>query len=758
MAHWLYTMAQGAARRRRGVLVAWLVIVLVVGGLAAGFRGELSTTFSIPGIESQDAADLLAREFPAAAGGTLRVVVRAPDGTTLTEPAVTAPIDAGLQQAATVTGVISVGTLTPSPGGVIGFADVQFLEEAQAVPEEAKDQVSAAMDVARAAGIQVEFGGSASVTQVEIGGPAEIAGVVIAAIVLLVTLGTVVAAGLPLVTALIGVAIGVLSVYALSDVFEMSNVSSTLALMIGLAVGIDYALFIVARHREQLTDPTMTVPESIARAIGTAGSSVVFAGLTVVIALAALSIAGIPFLTIMGLAAAGTVAVAVFVALTLIPALLSFAGERLRPRSVRRAMTAGTGATPGAEPPSAPSGDPGPNPDVRRGVWLGWARTIQRAPTIVLVVAVALLLVLSLPVLDLRLGLPGNETQAADSTQYRSYQLLTEGFGPGFNATIIYVVDGTGQGAGPLTATATDLAATVARDPGVATVTPPILNPAGTIAVLSVVPVTGPDDAATTDLVGRLRDGPRAAVEATGATAYVAGETPAAIDIAAKLGAALPPFIAVIVGLALLLLLVAFRSLIVPLKAVLGFLLTIGSSMGITIWVFQWGNLLDLFNLNGGAPIVAFVPVLLIGVLFGLAMDYEVFLVSRMREEFHHTGDAPRAVLQGLGQSGRVVAAAALIMTSVFGGFAFTPDPIIKSIAFALAVGVLIDAFVVRMTIVPAVMFLLGRRAWALPRWLDRLLPNVDIEGASLPIHHPIAAARVAPAPTTDAGLRSAGS
>jgi RND superfamily putative drug exporter len=722
-------MAQGAARRRRAVLAAWLVLVLVVGGLAATFRGDLATTFSIPGIESQEAADLLAREFPVANGGTLRAVFAAPDGSTLADPAVAAAIEASLQQATTVPGVVSVAPLTPSPGGVIGFADVQFLEEAQAVPPEAKDQVSAAMEAARSAGLQVEFGGSASFSEVHIGGIAEVAGLAVAAVVLLVTLGTVVAAGLPLITALIGVAVGVLSVYALSSVIEMSNVSSTLALMIGLAVGIDYALFIVARHREQLADPTMSVLESIGRAIGTAGSAVVFAGLTVVIALSALSIAGVPFLTIMGLAAAGTVAVAVAVALTLIPALLGFAGERLRPRSARRAATAPAAATEATLP------------EARGGVWLGWARMIQRAPAVVLAVATALLLVLSLPVLDLRLGLPGNETQPEDSTLYQSYHLLTEGFGPGFNATILYVIDGEGQPAEQVTATANELAATIGQDPGVLTVTPPVLNPARSIAILNVVPLTGPDDEATTELVQRLRGEPRAVVEATGATAYVAGQTPAAIDVSDKLSDALAPFIIVIVGLALLLLIVAFRSLVVPVKAVLGFLLTIGSSIGVTVWVFQQGNLLDLFGVTGGAPIVAFVPVILIGVLFGLAMDYEVFIVSRMREEFHHTGDATRSVLQGMGQNGRVVAAAALIMTSVFGGFVFTPDPIIKSIAFALALGVLIDAFVVRMTIVPAVMFLLGRRAWALPGWLDRIIPNVDIEGASLPAHRPMASA-----------------
>ena len=722
MARRLYALGRWSASHRGRVGLVWLVLLLVVGGLGITLAGTPTTEFTIPGIESQTAQELLQREFPAASGGTMRVVFAAAPGTTLADPAATAAITSSLTAAATVPGVVAPSPLTVSPDGTVGFSDVIFQQLASDVPQSAKDALDDAMAPARAAGLQVEYGGSASVNPVEIGGPAEVVGVGVAAVVLFLTLGSLLAAGLPLLTAAVGVAIGVLGVQFVSRFIEMTNTATILATMVGLAVGIDYALFIVSRHREQLADPTMAVAESIGRAVGTAGSAVTFAGVTVIIALSALSVTGIPFLATMGLAAAATVLLAVLIALTLLPALLAAAGERLRPRARRPSRRNPDGpartATPGA-------------------LGLRWATAISRAPVAVLVVAIVALAVVALPVRHLALGLPSNETQPVESTQHRSYDLLTEGFGPGFNATLAVIVDATGLAPEQRDAILGQLGGTLPQDSDVAAVAPPQLNEAGTVAVLSVVPKTGPDDSATTDLVHRLRDDVRPTVTGSGGTMYVAGATSAAIDVSAKLASALPPFIAIIVVLALILLAVAFRSLLVPVKAVLGFLLSIAASLGLVVWVFQDGHLGGPLSVASPAPIVSFVPVLLIGVLFGLAMDYEVFLVSRMREHFHHTGDARAAVIQGVAQSGRVVCAAALIMASVFGGFIFSADPIIKSIAFALTVGVLIDAFVVRMTIVPAVMILLGRWAWALPGWADRIIPNVDIEGASLPAREP---------------------
>jgi RND superfamily putative drug exporter len=728
MARLLYALGRWAAVHRRRVLLAWILLLAVAGGLGVGLHGQLSSVFSVPGTESQNAQNLLQDKFPAAAGGTARIVFAAPGGTTLVSAKAEDAIGASLSRAAKVPGVIGVSdpfkTGTLSARKTIGYADVLFRQLGSAVPQAAKNQLTSAMGPARSAGLQVAFGGTVFAAQGKVGGAGEIIGVVVAFIVLAVALGSLVAAGLPLATALAGVAIGVLAVEFLSRFIQLTDTATVLATMVGLAVGIDYALFIVSRHREQLADPAQGIEDSIGRAIGTAGSAVAFAGATVVIALAALSAAGIPFLTVMGLAAAGTVALAVLVAVTLVPAVLAFAGEKLRPKTADRPGR-GDRASRGSR--AARAWD-------RRGRWgLAWARLISRAPAVVLVLCAAGLVVLALPVRHLQLGLPGNNTEPAASTQHRSYDLLAEGFGPGFNATLAVVIDATGIPAAQRPAVLTRLSASLRRDPDIAVVAPPVPNPAGTIAVLSVVPRTGPDASATAALVRRMRADDLSGISRAGGIGYVAGNTAANIDVSARLGGALPLFIAIIVVLAFILLTVAVRSLLVPLTAVLGFLLSIAASLGVIVWVFQYGHLGGVVGVAAAAPIVSFVPVLLVGVLFGLAMDYEVFLIARMRESYGRDGDAAAAVAAGVQRSGRVVCAAALIMSSVFAGFIFTGDPIIKSIAFALTVGVLIDAFVVRLTIIPAVMALLGRHAWQLPARLDRVLPHADIEGATLP-------------------------
>ncbi|MGW0585207.1 MMPL family transporter, partial [Streptomyces sp. NPDC002920] len=603
-------------------------------------------------------------------------------------------------------------TGTMSADKRIGYADVRFRQAAADVTQQAKDSLSSAMTQAEKAGLEVEYGGTAMKAQTKVGGPAELVGVVIALVILALTLGSLVAAGLPLVTAVVGVAIGVLGVKFISTWVSITGTSTVLALMIGLAVGIDYALFIISRHREQLADPDMDAEESIARAVATAGSAVVFAGATVIIALAALSATGIPFLAVMGLSAAATVLIAVLIAISLVPAVLGLFGERLRPR--------------------AKSPRPGRRERVA-GAWgLAWARTVTRRPLIVLLVGVVALLALALPARNLRLGLPSYASDPTSSTQHKSYDLLTKGFGPGFNATLVSVVETKDIPAKDVTATITDLRTSLAKDSDVAAVSQPVPNADKSLVVMAVVPKTGPDAQATTDMVSRLRDNAPAIAQA-GGTLYIAGQTAAAIDVAHKLSGALPGFVAIIVILALILLTLAFRSLLVPLKAAVGFLLSVAAALGTTVWVFQYGHLNGPLAIPSAAPVTSFLPVLLIGVLFGLAMDYEVFLVSRMREHHENTLDPQQAVVHGIARSGRVVSAAALIMAAVFAGFIFNEDLVIKSIGFALAVGVLVDAFVVRMTLVPAAMALLGHRAWSLPRCLDRALPDVDIEGANLP-------------------------
>ena len=720
MAGRLYALGRWAARRRGRVLAVWLLLLAVVGGLGAGLGGSFTTTFSVPGIESQQAQDLLQAKFPAAAGGDARVVFAAPHGSTLTGAHEQDAIDASLRAAARVPGVIRVSdpaaTGAVSADRTVAYSDVLFRQIPDDVPQSAKDALSAAMAPARDAGMEVEFGGTAEHPVTQVGGPGEVVGVVIAFVILAVAIGSLLAAGLPLLMAMVGVGIAVLGVQFVARFVQLTNTATVLALMIGLAVGIDYALFIVSRHREQLAEPGSDLHDSIGRATATAGSAVVFAGTTVVVALAALAATGIPFLAAMGLAAAAAVLIAVLLALTLLPALLAFAGERIRPRAPKSSGTAGRSAK------RAP------------GAWgLAWAKLVGRAPVAVLLVGVLGLAAVAVPAHSLRLGLPSNETQPVAGTQHRSYDLLSKGFGPGFNAALTVVVDATDIPTAERAPLLQQLRGSLAKDPDIATVAPAVANSDGTLDVVTIIPRSGPDAPATSTLVHRLREQDKSAVSRAGGTLYVAGNTAAAIDISAKLSAALPLFLAIIVLLALVLLTLAFRSLLVPLKAVLGFLLSTAASLGLVVWVFQEGHLNGAFQVAAAAPVICFLPVLLIGVLFGLAMDYEVFLVSRMREYYEETGDAAGAVTHGLARSGRVVSAAALIMATVFGSFIFDSDPIIKSIGFALAVGVLIDAFVVRMTIVPAIMVLLGRRAWWLPSWLDRLLPNVDIEGASLP-------------------------
>ncbi|GAA3115163.1 MMPL family transporter [Streptosporangium carneum] len=700
MASVLYRLGRFSFRRRGRVLAVWLLLLALLGGAAAAFAGSTSDTFSMPGTESQQALDSLRRQFPQAGGTTGTIVVAAPEGGKL-DPAALAPI---VREAGAVPGVLAamdpfqVGSV--SRDGRYALVQVQF---ASPVDEVTDAQRSAYERVgASAQGLRVEHGGEVMKAQVEIGST-EALGVLIAAVVLVVTFGSLVAAGMTLLNALIGVGAGMAGLFALSGVMELTSTAPILALMLGLAVGIDYSLFITSRYRQFLSEG-MEAEEAAGRATGTAGSAVVFAGATVVIALAGLSVVGIPFLSVMGLAAAATVAVAVLVALTLLPAILGFAGPRVLPRKQR------TGQAPQEQ---------------REGFGFRWGRIVTRLRVPVLVAGVLGLGALTLPAQDMRLALPDAGTAATGSAAREAYDLISEGFGPGFNGRLIAVVTGDDAQA---TAAAAKQAMGVIQSMVLA-VSPPQANAQGTTALLTIIPRTGPTDVATENVVHAIREKVR---DIQGADISLSGVTAIGIDVSAKLADAMPVYLLLVVGLSILLLLLVFRSLLVPVKAALGFLLTIGATFGITVAIFQQGHLADLLGIDTPGPLVSFLPILLIGILFGLAMDYEVFLVSRMREDFVHGDTAQQATVNGMGHNARVVTAAALIMTAVFGGFVFMHDPIIKSMGFALAVGVLVDAFVVRMTLVPAVMSLLGRAAWWLPRPLDRALPNLDVEGASL--------------------------
>ncbi|TDE14092.1 MMPL family transporter [Jiangella asiatica] len=717
MATLLYRLGRFSFRRRGLVALIWVVLLGAFGAGAATLSGQTSDSFTIPGTESQEALDVLAERFPEAAadGAQGRVVFAAPDGQTLTDPANQQAVESVVAELADAPQVATVAdpfqSQAVSPDGTVAYAQVNYDVMFGDLTDEAKDALDDAVQAGRDAGLTVEVGGDV-VEEVPATSATELIGVAVAALVLVITFGSFVAAGLPLLTAVLGVGIGVAGITALTGFIDMGSTTPILAMMLGLAVAIDYALFIVSRYRHELA-LGREGEEAAGRALGTAGSAVVFAGLTVVIALAGLSVVGVPMLTEMGLAAAATVLVAVLIALTLLPALLGFAGRRVL-----------AGRVPGlkARDPESDEGRP--------GLGQRWARLVTRRPIPVLLVAVVGMLAVAIPALDLRLGLPDQGSAGTETTQRKAYDLLADGFGPGFNGPLLVVVD-TSESADPQRA-AEQVAGVVGRLDDVAAVVPPALDPDRDTALMTVIPQGSPSSAATEDLVGAIRDTASDIEADAGAAVMVTGTTAITIDFSETMNDALVPYLALVVGLSFVLLTMVFRSLLVPLKAALGFLLSMMATFGVTVAVFQNGFLADLIGVEQTGPIISMLPIFLIGVVFGLAMDYEVFLVTRMREEFVH-GAAPRqSIVTGFQHGGRVVAAAAVIMISVFAGFIFAHDEMIKQMGFALAIAVAFDAFVVRMTIVPAVMALLGRRAWWLPRWLDRVLPDVDVEGERL--------------------------
>ena len=727
MATVLYRLGRGSFRNRWLVLILWVVVLGALGGAAAAFRGPTSSDFTMPGTESQRAIDSLTSQFPEASGATGTVVVAAPEGAALGTDANKNAVLSIVAEANKLPGV--VGALDPFSTGAVSrdgryaLITVQFTERADKVTDEQRTAYENIGATAEQAGLRVEHGGEVMNAEPEVGGTEGI-GVLIALVVLVVTFGSLVAAGMTMLNALLGVGAGMAGLYALSGVVHLTSTAPVLALMLGLAVGIDYSLFITSRHRQNLLEGHAP-DEAAGRAVGTAGSAVVFAGLTVVIALAGLAVVNIPFLTVMGLAAAGTVAVAVLVAITLQPALLAFAGRRILPRKQRQTTEAGTVAAHHTE-----------------NFGFRWARWVIQLRIPVILVGVLGLAALAIPAAHMRIALPGASAGPADTPARKAADLIDQGFGPGFNGRLALVV--ATDSPDTTKAKAQEALAKLQSTDNLLAVTPPNFSRDGKTALLALIPKTGPTDEATEDLVHAVR----AKVKEIGGADYaVTGQTAVGIDVSEKLSDAMPVYLLLVVGLSVLLLMLVFRSLLVPLKAAAGFLLTVGATFGITVLVFQDGHLASLVGLDQAGPLVSFLPILLIGILFGLAMDYEVFLVSRMREDYVHGGTPREATISGMGHGARVVTAAALIMTSVFAGFILLEDPVIKSMGFALAIGVAIDAFIVRLTIVPAVVSLLGRAAWWLPRWLNAILPNVDIEGERL--RQRLEPATPGPAPTT---------
>ncbi|MGA5508067.1 MMPL family transporter [Streptomyces umbrinus] len=716
MATFLYRLGRFSFRRRRLVLMLWIAVLAAVGIGAASVSSGTSDTFSIPGTQSQKALDLLEKEFPQASadGATARVVFEAPDGQKLTSAAHRAEVESlvddlkSASQVASVADPYSGGTV--SKDGSVAYAQVTY----KVVPDEITDATRAGLEhvaeQGERAGLAVSMGGSAVAEEAH-QSTAELIGIVIAALVMVITFGSLVAAGLPLLTALFGVVAAICGITVASSVIGLSSSTSTLALMLGLAVAIDYALFIVSRYRGELKeghDPE----EAAGRALGTAGSAVVFAGLTVVIALAGLSVIGIKILTDIGLGAAFAVVIAVVIALTLLPAMLGFAGTRI---SAGKLKTRRMRAVERGE---------------REPMGVRWSRFVLRNPVKVLGASVAGLLLLAVPALSLQLGMAGDEMAAPGSTQRIAYDTVTDGFGAGYNGPLTVVVDA--RGSNDPKAAAQDAVTLLEDLPDVASVSPASFNGTGDVALIRAVPGSSPTSEDTVALVSDIRDRGPALHDDTGAELMVTGTTALNIDISGKLNDALIPYLCVVVGLALILLMLVFRSILVPLKAAAGFLLSVLATLGVVVAVFQWGWFADVFGVDQTGPIVSVLPIFMVGVVFGLAMDYQVFLVTRMREEYVHGAEPKEAVIAGFRHGARVVTAAAVIMISVFAGFLFSDTMLIKSIGLGLAAAVFLDAFVVRMTIVPAVMALLGRRAWALPGRLDRILPNVDVEGEKL--------------------------
>ncbi|MFH8758543.1 MMPL family transporter [Streptomyces atroolivaceus] len=717
MATFLYKLGRLAFRRRRYVALIWVALLALAGFGAASASTATSSSFSIPGTEAQRAFDLLDERFPggSADGATARVVFKAPESEKVTTAANKADIQkivgelkSGSDQIASVADPYAANAV--SKDGSTAYVSVSYKVSSMELTDATREALEDAGEAARSGGMSVEIGGDALQVMPHTG-VTEVIGVAVAAVVLVITFGSLIAAGLPLLTALIGVGIGVSLITALANVLDLGSTTSTLAMMIGLAVGIDYALFIVSRYRAELAEGRER-EEAAGRAAGTAGSAVVFAGLTVVIALAGLAVVDIPMLTKMGFAAAGTVVIAVLIALTLVPAMLGFAGKRIMGRKARRA----------AEAENAP--DAKPNMGVR------WARFVLRKPVWVLLVGVVGLGAIAVPAASLEMGLPDDGSQPKSTTQRQAYDLLSDGFGPGFNGPLLVVVDTEDSSDGK--AAVDQVSQEIDGIDHVAAVTPATFNKAGDAATITVIPQDRPSSTDTENVVHAIRDAGTDVKGDTGAEVLVTGATAMNIDFSQKMNDALLPYLALVVGLAFLLLTVVFRSLLVPLKAALGFLLSVVAALGAVVAVFQWGWLASLFGVEQTGPIMSMMPIFMIGVVFGLAMDYEVFLVTRMREAYVHGETPGQAIVTGFRHGARVVVAAAVIMMAVFAGFIGSSESMIKMIGFSLAIAVFFDAFVVRMAIVPAVLALLGKRAWWLPRRLDRLLPDVDVEGEGL--------------------------
>jgi putative drug exporter of the RND superfamily len=699
---------------RRIVVVSWIVLAIGVLAASQAVGKRNANNFSLPNTDSQRAIDLLQSRFPAQAGDADQIVFRTRTGK-LTDASTRAVIAPALERIARlphVAGVVSpyaAGAHAVSKAGTIGFATVEFDQRANELPKAAIDRVINTAEAVRSPTLQVELGGQAikQAQQASLGFATGV-GLAAAVVVLLLSFGSLLAMGLPIVTALFGLGAGLGVIGLGSHLVDMVDFSSELALMIGLGVGIDYALFIVTRYRDAFRENGGDVKAALELAMNTAGRAILFAGATVVIALLGMFALGVSFLYGVAIAASLGVLLVLAASLTLLPALLMFTGKRVGRVRSRRSRPRETGA----------------------GFWFRWVGLIQRRPAWAALASTALLLVLAAPALGLRLGASDSGNDPTKQTTRQAYDLLAAGFGSGFNGPLQLAVRLPASGN---TASLTRFTTAVRHTPGVASVAAPQLNPARDTAAIAVYPTTSPQSAQTTSLVKHLRSEvlPPLA-KATGATVYVGGATATQVDFAHVLSGKLPLFIGMVVLLSALLLLVVFRSLLIPLQAALMNLLSIAAALGVVQAIFERGWLAGPLGIQPG-PIDAFIPVMVFAIVFGLSMDYEVFLVSRIHEEWQHRGDASAAVREGLARTGRVITAAAAVMVAVFASFAAGDDRVLKLFGIAMATAVFLDAIVIRSILMPAVLELFGRRTWAFPSWFDRRLPRLAIEPVTPP-------------------------
>jgi putative drug exporter of the RND superfamily len=710
MAHWCF-------RHRRIVLAAWLLIFVGIGVISRGVGADYASSFSLPATDSTRALNLLKAEFPAASGEADTIVWRVKDGK-VTDPDVKARITPMLNEVsklphiqAVVSPYTAEGARQISKDETIAFATVNFDGTGRAVPTSAaKAVIDKAQSVADS-NLQVELGGAA--IQDAAGRPAtgvsELIGIIAAGVVIFLAFGSLLAMLLPLLTALIAIGSGLSLVALMSHVFSIAEFGPTLATLIGLGVGVDYALFIVSRHRANLRRG-MDVETSTALAINTSGRAVIFAGVTVIIALLGLFIVGVSFLYGLAVSAAIVVAFTVLASVTLLPALLGFFGMKVLNRRTRAQLA--------ADGPTGPDSELSPR-------WWAWGKFVERHPVVLATGAALILVLLAIPFFSLRLGSSDEGNNPKSTTTRQAYDLLAEGFGPGFNGP--FTVAAATQSAADLPQLE-KLAAAIRETPGVASVRPPRMSPSGHAGIINVYPTTSPQDAKTTSLLHHLR---KVVIPQTlpGQHVYVGGLTAIFADFTTVVAGKLPLFIGVVVGLAFILLAIAFRSLLIPLTASIMNLLAAGAAFGVVTAVFQWGWGGSIIGIGKEGPVEPFLPVMMFAILFGLSMDYEVFLVSRIHEEWLHTGDNSGAVTRGQAETGQVITAAASIMVLVFASFVLGGERIIKEFGIGLAAAILLDALLVRTILVPAVMHLGGKSNWWIPRWLDRALPRVSVEG-----------------------------